>query len=99
MFHVQLKASSVVWGGGYLVGQTQPSTVILISIVDLDSVISYVVHFDRYLMLIDGGDQVYMVDRDNAVFHVPGLEFPRRKDLSAHIENTLVDGVRRDLSV
>ncbi|XP_076456794.1 mRNA-capping enzyme-like [Babylonia areolata] len=46
----------------------------------------------RYLMLIDGKDRVYMIDRDNAVFHIPGLEFPRRKDLNAHVENTLVDG-------
>ncbi|KAK7091176.1 mRNA-capping enzyme-like [Littorina saxatilis] len=46
----------------------------------------------RYIMLIDGKDQVYMIDRDNAVFHVPGLEFPKRKDLNAHIQDTLVDG-------
>nr|KAG5691358.1 hypothetical protein BaRGS_033407 [Batillaria attramentaria] len=46
----------------------------------------------RYLMLIDGRDQVYMIDRDNAVFHVPGLEFPKRKDLNSHLHSTLVDG-------
>lgn len=46
----------------------------------------------RYLMLIDGPDRVYMIDRDNAVFHVPGLEFPRRKDLNSYLHNTLVDG-------
>jgi mRNA-capping enzyme len=45
-------------------------------------------------MLIDGKDQVYMIDRDNAVFHVPRLEFPKRKDLNAHVTNTLADGVR-----
>ena len=44
-------------------------------------------------MLIDGANEVYMIDRDNAVFHVPNLEFPRRKDLNAHMQNTLVDGV------
>ncbi|KAL8575961.1 hypothetical protein ACOMHN_051979 [Nucella lapillus] len=46
----------------------------------------------RYLMLIDGRDRVYMIDRDNSVFQVPGLEFPSRKDLNAHVANTLVDG-------
>lgn len=46
----------------------------------------------RYLMLIDGPNHVYMIDRDNAVFHVPRLEFPRRKDPSGHLHNTLVDG-------
>lgn len=46
----------------------------------------------RYLILIDGKDQIFMVDRDNAVFHVPSLEFPRRKDLNSYITNTLADG-------
>ncbi|XP_053382775.1 mRNA-capping enzyme-like [Mercenaria mercenaria] len=46
----------------------------------------------RFLMLIDGKDHVYMLDRDNTVFHVPNLQFPRRKDLNAHIADTLLDG-------
>lgn len=46
------------------------------------------------MMLIDGKDEVYMVDRDNSVFHVSNLEFPFRKDLRVHLENTLLDGVR-----
>ncbi|PVD31857.1 hypothetical protein C0Q70_07276 [Pomacea canaliculata] len=46
----------------------------------------------RYLMLIDGPNQVFMIDRDNAVFHVRDLQFPRRKDLKSHIFDTLVDG-------
>ncbi|XP_048350587.1 mRNA-capping enzyme isoform X1 [Sphaerodactylus townsendi] len=46
----------------------------------------------RYMMLIDGKDEVYMVDRDNSVFHVSNLEFPFRKDLRIHLENTLLDG-------
>ncbi len=47
----------------------------------------------RYMMLIDGVDEVYMIDRDNAVYHVPRLWFPKRKDLNSHLRNTLTDGV------
>lgn len=46
----------------------------------------------RYMMLVDGVNEVYMIDRDNSVFHVPHLEFPRRKDLNSHIRQTLMDG-------
>ncbi|XP_064597086.1 LOW QUALITY PROTEIN: mRNA-capping enzyme-like [Liolophura sinensis] len=46
----------------------------------------------RYLMLIDGLQDVYMLDRDNTVFQVPNVEFPKRKDLNSHLHNTLVDG-------
>lgn len=47
----------------------------------------------RYMMFIEGRGQVYMIDRDNTVFHVPNLLFPFRKDHSKHLENTLIDGV------
>ncbi|XP_052763075.1 mRNA-capping enzyme-like [Mya arenaria] len=46
----------------------------------------------RFMMLIDGEHQVFMLDRDNTVFHVPNLMFPRRKDLNGHTTNTLLDG-------
>ncbi|XP_073483022.1 mRNA-capping enzyme [Aquarana catesbeiana] len=46
----------------------------------------------RYMMLIDGKNEVYMIDRDNSVFHVSNLEFPFRKDLRVHLTNTLLDG-------
>ncbi|CAH1784913.1 unnamed protein product [Owenia fusiformis] len=46
----------------------------------------------RYLMLIDGVDAVYMFDRDNAVFHIPHLIFPKRKNPKQCLSNTLVDG-------
>jgi len=46
----------------------------------------------RYMMLIDGCNEVYMIDRDNSVFHVPHLTFWKRKDLKAMLSNTLVDG-------
>lgn len=45
-------------------------------------------------MLIDGKNEVYMIDRDNSIFHVSNLEFPFRKDLRSHLTNTLLDGVR-----
>lgn len=46
----------------------------------------------RYMMLIDGKNEVYMVDRDNSIFHIDNLEFPFRKDLRVHLANTLLDG-------
>lgn len=49
--------------------------------------------FHRYMMLIDGKNEVYMIDRDNSVFHIANLEFPFRKDLRIHLSNTLLDGV------
>lgn len=45
------------------------------------------------MMLIDGTNEVFMIDRDNSVFHVSNLEFPFRKDLRMHLSNTLLDGV------
>uniref|UniRef100_A0A1A8F7H1 mRNA-capping enzyme n=1 Tax=Nothobranchius korthausae TaxID=1143690 RepID=A0A1A8F7H1_9TELE len=46
----------------------------------------------RYMMLINGKSEVYMIDRDNAVFHIANLEFPFRKDPRVHLSNTLLDG-------
>lgn len=46
----------------------------------------------RYMMLIDGENEVYFIDRDNCVFRVSGLTFPKRKDPLQHIQGTLVDG-------
>ncbi|KAI8483746.1 hypothetical protein Bbelb_385380 [Branchiostoma belcheri] len=46
----------------------------------------------RLMLLIDGPQQVYLVDRDNTVFHAPQLTFPRRKEPDNHIANTLLDG-------
>jgi len=47
----------------------------------------------RYMMLIDGVNSVYMIDRDNAVYSVPKMVFPKRKDPAANLSNTLLDGV------
>lgn len=46
----------------------------------------------RYMMLIDGYDEVYFFDRDHNVFKVEGMRFPYRKDPKRDIKNTLVDG-------
>lgn len=46
----------------------------------------------RYMMLINGKKEVFMVDRDNSVFHIANLEFPFRKDPRVHLSNTLLDG-------
>ncbi|XP_034436022.1 mRNA-capping enzyme isoform X2 [Hippoglossus hippoglossus] len=46
----------------------------------------------RYMMLINGKNEVFMIDRDNTVFHMANLEFPFRKDPRVHLSNTLLDG-------
>ncbi|CAG5056469.1 unnamed protein product [Parnassius apollo] len=45
----------------------------------------------RYMMLIDGEDKVYMLDRDNCVFKAHGLKFLHNKTMK-HLTNTLLDG-------
>ena len=44
----------------------------------------------RYLVLINGEDEVYAFDRDNNVFQIP-LKFPRKDHLDQHVCDTLVD--------
>ncbi|XP_050307535.1 mRNA-capping enzyme [Anthonomus grandis grandis] len=46
----------------------------------------------RYMMLIDGENEVYFFDRNHSVFRVEGLKFPNRKNLRGHLKNTLLDG-------
>ncbi|XP_068609681.1 mRNA-capping enzyme isoform X2 [Brachionichthys hirsutus] len=46
----------------------------------------------RYMMLINGKNEVFMIDRDNSIFHIAKLEFPFRKDPRVHLTNTLLDG-------
>ena len=47
----------------------------------------------RYIMYIRKEGEIYMLDRDNAVFSIPKLQFPSRKHVGQHIKDTLVDGV------
>jgi len=48
----------------------------------------------RFLMLIQGKNKVYMLDRDNVVFKVSNLNFFHRKSegMNNFLEQTLVDG-------
>ena len=44
------------------------------------------------MMLIDGKDEVYFLDRDNCIYKISGLTFLHRKDRDRHIADTLLDG-------
>lgn len=44
-------------------------------------------------MYIRGRGEVFMIDRDNAVFQVPDLSFPSRARPDDHLTDTLLDGV------
>ncbi|CAJ0591841.1 unnamed protein product [Cylicocyclus nassatus] len=44
----------------------------------------------RYMVYINGPNEVYAFDRDNEVFLIEGLTFPHRK-YDRHVQNTLVD--------
>ena len=46
----------------------------------------------RYMMLILKECEVYFFDRDNSCFKVDNLRFPHVKDLTKHVNNTLLDG-------
>jgi hypothetical protein len=45
------------------------------------------------MMLIEDKHKIYMFDRDNNVFEISHLEFPKDGDYTSHLINTLVDGV------
>ncbi|XP_028402257.1 mRNA-capping enzyme-like [Dendronephthya gigantea] len=46
----------------------------------------------RYMMYIKGLHEIYLIDRDNAVFEAPQLTFPQRKVPHSHVQDTLLDG-------
>ena len=46
----------------------------------------------RYMMLIKGKNEIFMLDRDLAVYRVNNVIFPRRKIPDEHLTNTLLDG-------
>jgi len=46
----------------------------------------------RYMMLVDGDNEVYFIDRDNCVYQVSGLTFLHRKEREKHISDTVMDG-------
>lgn len=43
-------------------------------------------------MYIKGMNEVFFIDRDNAVFQINGLTFVHRSDPKRHLVDTLVDG-------
>ena len=51
------------------------------------------------MMLIDGKDKTYFIDRDNCVFHVENMTFLHRKIPDKHIDRTLLDGVRISIRI
>lgn len=54
---------------------------------------AYLFILHRYMMLILGEREVYLIDRDNNVFAAPQLHFPQRKFLKEHVYDTLLEGV------
>jgi mRNA-capping enzyme len=46
----------------------------------------------RYMMLIEDKNQIYMLNRDNSVFEISHLCFPKDAEYTSHLTNTLVDG-------
>lgn len=47
----------------------------------------------RYMMYIRKEGEIYMLDRDNAVFLIPNLQFLSLKHEGHNLNETLVDGV------
>lgn len=52
----------------------------------------------RYMMLIDGRDEVYFFDRNNSCFQVENVTFVLGKNLNEHLDGTLLDGVSKSFS-
>jgi len=50
----------------------------------------------RYMMLIDGRDEVYFFDRNHSCFQVENVAFVDGKNLNDHLDGTLLDGVSCD---
>ncbi|KMZ09711.1 mRNA-capping enzyme [Drosophila simulans] len=46
----------------------------------------------RYMMLIDGKDEVYFFDRNHSCFQVENVTFVESRNLNEHLDGTLVDG-------
>ena len=45
------------------------------------------------MMLIEDENKIYMFDRDNNVFQISYVRFPKDAEFTSHLKNTLVDGV------
>lgn len=95
--HIQRKIQQMCnWPGTGFPG-TQPVSMSRSNIVLLQQKpykVSWKADGTRYMMLIDGKDEVYFTDRDNSIFQVVDgcPTFPRRKAPHEHITDTLLDG-------
>lgn len=45
------------------------------------------------MVLVDGLNEVFMVDRDNIVFYIFGFNFRQRKDFKLYLRDIFLDGV------
>lgn len=92
---VQTLAQKMCNWGGHTFPGAQPISMDqknIRNLFDKRYMVSWKADGTRYLMLINGRDKVYMLDRDNSVFCVRNLQFPHRKDFDKHLSNTLLDG-------
>lgn len=53
----------------------------------------------RYMMLILKENEIFFFDRDNSCFQVEAMRFVCPEDVTKHLENTLIDGVRFTLVI
>jgi mRNA-capping enzyme len=62
------------------------------TIVQSPYMVSWKADGTRYMMLIEDKNKIYMLDRDNSVFEISHLCFPKDAEYTSHLTNTLVDG-------
>ncbi|CAF1402650.1 unnamed protein product [Rotaria sordida] len=62
------------------------------TIVQSPYMVSWKADGTRYMMLIEDANKIYMFDRDNNVFEITHLRFPKDSDCAHHLTNTLLDG-------
>ncbi|CAF3573388.1 unnamed protein product [Rotaria sp. Silwood1] len=62
------------------------------TIVQSPYMVSWKADGTRYMMLIEDENKIYMFDRDNNVFGISHLRFPKDAECTSHLTNTLIDG-------
>ncbi|CAF2614373.1 unnamed protein product [Rotaria sp. Silwood2] len=62
------------------------------TIVQSPYMVSWKADGTRYMMLIEDENKIYMFDRDNNVFEISHLRFPKDPECTSHLTNTLIDG-------
>ncbi|CAF3676509.1 unnamed protein product [Rotaria socialis] len=62
------------------------------TIVQSPYMVSWKADGTRYMMLIEDDNKIYMFDRDNNVFQISHLRFPKDAESTSHLTNTLIDG-------